>query len=159
MFSPPLAIGLSSLLFQNRPYCEWNTLWYWVSFVSIISRNGKFQMESSHTRLHDPLRKRRFSKNAVQTQGLWKPRVCVLMWTKRFWKRSFSKRDDEIRIKMEFPCTGFPRTQIQTDRIIVAFSNSTSSVAKCGQKTFDAFSEWDLRFQIPTTLCGRTYII
>ena len=98
--STPLAIGLSSLLFQNRPYCEWNTLWYWVSFVSIISRNGKFQMKSSHTRLHDPLRKRRFSKNAVQTQGLWKPRVCVLMWTKRFWKRSFSKRDDEIRIKM-----------------------------------------------------------
>lgn len=57
---PPLAIGLSSLLFQNRPYCEWNTLWYWVSLVSIISRNGKFQMEPNGPQSADPLRKRRF---------------------------------------------------------------------------------------------------
>ena len=36
--------------------------------------------------------------------------------------------------------------------VIVAFLNSS---ALCGPKTFDTFSEWILRFQIPSAWCGR----
>ena len=50
------------------------------------------------------------------------------------------------------PCPGFSETQIQNNRWL---SRIQISLAKCGRKTFDAFSERKLCFQIPLTLWGR----
>ena len=56
-------------------------------------------------------------------------------------------QNDGVSIKITwFPCTSCPQKQIQTDRRLLCF---LIPPALCGRKTFHAFFEWNLRFQIP----------
>ena len=52
---------------------------------------------------------------------------------------------------MWLPWPSFLQTHIQSDRCSF-FLNSSDVVS---METIDAFSEWNLRFQIPPALCGR----
>jgi len=84
-------------------------------------------------------------ENALRTRGIWKRRLCVFIWTENILKTELFENDD-ITIVLQFPCPSFTQTHNQNDRWLLRLYIPPTQY---GRKTFDAFSEWNLRFQIP----------
>ena len=99
-------------------------------------------------------RKWSFSKTLFKPEGIWQSWLFVVVWTSN---RTFRKRwrhDNHV-----IPLPQFSSNTNPDWPVVVAFPNSSSVV---GSKTFDVFSERNLRFQITPASCGRglryTYI-
>ena len=65
------------------------------------------------------------NENTVETRGIWKRRLCVLMWTENIFKTELFQNDYVMNSSNTNPVLRF---QI--------------SPTKCGRKTFDVLSEW-----------------
>ena len=93
-------------------------------------------------------------ENALQTGGIWKRRLCVLVWTENILKTELLENDDVTMITW-FPWVSFPQTQIQNDRWIFWFQIPPTL---CGRKTYVAFSEWNLRCHISPSYSDVEYL-
>jgi len=76
-------------------------------------------------------------ENALQTGGIWRHQLCVLMWTETFWIRRFSKADD-VLIILWLTVTLKGALKLFCCQWLLRFQISS---AWCGRKTNDAFSE------------------
>jgi len=72
-------------------------------------------------------------ENALQTGGIWKRGLCVLVWTENILKTEPLVNDD-MTIVMWFPLPSFPKTQpktqIQNGRWLLPFQISRSVYGK-----------------------------
>jgi len=72
----------------------------------------------------NPSRERSFSKNALQTGGIWKRRPCVSVRTEHILKTELFENDEVTW----FLCPSFPQTYIQNDRWLLCVQNSPGVV-------------------------------
>jgi len=95
--------------------------------MPVHNRPNKFENGALFLRLlstvhTNPLRKRSFSgETALQTGGIWKRRLWVLEQTQHILNTELFENDG-FTITMWFPCSSFPQTQIQNDRLLLRFS-------------------------------------
>ena len=54
-------------------------------------------------------------ENALQTEEIFKHRLCFLVWTKKILGKELFENDD-VTIITWSPCPSIPQTQIQNDR-------------------------------------------
>ena len=73
------------------------------------------------------------------------------MWTENILKTKLFENDG-ASIVMWVPCPKFPQTRTKNDRWLL---RSWIPLAQCERKTVKAFSERNLRFQIPLVEWGR----
>ena len=94
---------------------------------------------------------RSFSKTPFQPEEFENAGVSFSCERKTFWKRNFRKwwrRNNHVIFLTEFSSNTNPKYPV----IQLCFQIPQ---AQCGLQTFDAFSEWNLRFQIPAAWCVR----
>ena len=89
----------------------------------------------------NPSRKRCFSKTLFKPEEFENAGFSFSCGQKTFWKRSFSKMIASRIFLNEFSSNTNPKRPV-----IVTFFSSSGVV---WTEKFDAFSEWNLRFQIP----------
>ena len=109
--------------------------------------NDLFYLNPLYSVLKTEKKKR---KKAFWNQRILKRRLCILVWIEHILKPKLFE-NVEFTIIMIFPYPCFTQTQIQK-RTVIVVSKSSDVV----WKTFDAFLEWILPFQILLVQCGRT---
>jgi len=93
---------------------------------------------------NNPSRKRSFTKTLFKPEEFENP-------TFRFRvDRSHFYENEGVTMVMWFPWTSFPQAQLQNDRWLLRFLNSSRVDGK-----HDVFSEWKLGFQIPAVQWWR----
>ena len=53
--------------------------------------------------------------NALQTGGIWKRQLCLLVWTKNNFKTELFENGDIMIISVWFPCERFPKSKMTGD--------------------------------------------
>ena len=95
-------------------------------------------------KLSNPSRKRSFSKPFFKAEEFEKASFFVFVWTRNILKTELFENDD-VTIITWFPWSSLSQIQIQNRRWLLRF---WILLVFCEWKTFVAFSESNLRFQI-----------
>ena len=90
--------------------------------------------------------------NDLQTGRIWKRRLCVLLNGKKL-KTKFFVNDDVTKINI-IPCPSFTQIQMQNDRWLLRFEIHAGCLMWTENIWPDAYSEWNLCFQMFPAFCG-----